>query len=489
MTNTDDEGWTEVSGASIHRMDLVDKSANGAPFLLMKSAAGDPGSGFVTPDQVRSLIGDGGASALADKLARVESRVTNIGALMKTIHEAAVRDAQTAPEEPAVADTMTKDAGMDASTIEGDPGSGVPTGGESVPGSPAWEALDAATAGKWVAILGRAKNALAWLATRERTEGIDGNAAFDLDDAGSAIDYAISTLAGFAAGEQLEVDTAQDGLALVTKAANDADGPLAVIESLSPLAKAGRTLSAANESAIRAAVDSLSKVLASLPAAPVDAVTKKEATVAGSTDNAPTEPSPELLAEINKAKGDPLTPVYDQEGKLVGMVDVGNLIPIAPAAAPEPEKPKPEAAPEVPAPADAAPAPDAPAAVTVPGTGTIQSPPVPEDVAKAVATQISAALEEVLSAKTKERGETAELVKAVHDLQERVAKMGGMPDDRNSPTLAGSTGEPGMADRDGSLVDPFADLRKAADEATDPVAKSAARNALVFAEIKARFAQ
>jgi hypothetical protein len=133
-----------------------------------------------------------------------------------------------------------------------------------------------------------------------------------------------------------------DGAAAVGKALADFDpAALDTLEVLAPIAKAGRTLSAANELAIRQAVESLSKVLASLPVAPEAApepapeadqpVAKKEETMLVDTD---TDTAPTTTADAAPvAKADeaptPLVPVYDASGKLVGVVDPGNLTPVA----------------------------------------------------------------------------------------------------------------------------------------------------------------
>jgi hypothetical protein len=148
------------------------------------------------------------------------------------------------------------------------------------PGSPAWEGIDAATAQKWLSVAARLSNALCVLAEREMTEAAvadpdDAEHAWDLEDAKCAVEYAIEQLAVFAAGEQLEAELAAE-MAEVGKALDGAVAPLGVIEGLTVIRKSGRVLSAANEAAIRAAADSLTKVLASLPEAPV----AKEARVA-----------------------------------------------------------------------------------------------------------------------------------------------------------------------------------------------------------------
>lgn len=88
-------------------------------------------------------------------------------------------------------------------------------GDEDVPGSPAWEAVDAATAAKWTGILARAKNAVDALVAREEEEieagaEDDKQGKNDLEDACEAIDFAISLLAPFAAREEAEARMADE---------------------------------------------------------------------------------------------------------------------------------------------------------------------------------------------------------------------------------------------------------------------------------------
>jgi hypothetical protein len=160
------------------------------------------------------------------------------------------------------------------------------------PGSPAWEAIDAATAQKWTAILARAGYAIGLLAEREMLEAAsadpdDAENAWDLQDVGCAIDYAISVLAPFAVGEQSEADCGAMEMDAIGKAAGLLrPGDLKVIEGFAAVRKAGRVLSSTNEAAIRGAVDSLQKVLASLPEAPVAKSETKEAAPMPATQTA-----------------------------------------------------------------------------------------------------------------------------------------------------------------------------------------------------------
>jgi len=222
-------------------------------------------------------------------------------------------------------------------------------GDPAEPGSPAWEAIDAATARKWTAILVRAKNALGLLAEREMVEAATGadpgdvEAAWDLQDAQCAIACAIDVLAGFAVEEQAEADLAGEAAQAVGKALSGFDpNVLDTIEGLAPVVKAGRVLSSANEAAIRGAVESLQKVLASLPAAPItddeeagQPVTKQEETVAD-IEAVPAEQTTHTEPVV-KADGEktPQVPIYDAKGRLVGVVSPDQVIPVASMAAEE----------------------------------------------------------------------------------------------------------------------------------------------------------
>lgn len=273
---------------------------------------------------------------------------------------------ETSPTTEVTKDMSEMDDGaMDPTVLLAEPEGDAP-GSPTEPGSPAWEAIDAATACKWTALLGRALNAIDMLAEREMLEAAgadpdDAENAWDLQDACCAIEYAISILAPFAAQEQAEADCATDAMAALGKALGAFDSEaLELVESLGQVRKAGRVLSSANEAAIRGAVESLQKVLASLPAAPTadtdggQAVAKtaneepnmaettaSEETTAASGQQpamgtASPEPKPEAgvpVTEVGKADGDtdgkaPMVAVYDADGNLVGIVDPTEITPI-----------------------------------------------------------------------------------------------------------------------------------------------------------------
>jgi hypothetical protein len=208
--------------------------------------------------------------------------------------------------------------GMDPTTpfAAPDDESGLP-GDPTDPGSPAWEGIDAATAHKWLAIAARLKNALLLLAERESLEAASADPddienAWSLEDAAAAVDYAIGNLAVFASGEKAEAEIGAECEEMCKALAAFDTAPLGVIEGLTAVAKSGRVLSSANEAAIRAASESLQKVLASLPEAPV--AKQKEGAMPATTAETPAEP-------VAKADGTPASP--EAQARDSGPVNAG----------------------------------------------------------------------------------------------------------------------------------------------------------------------
>lgn len=452
------EDMTELVNADFPRVDLVGKAANGTKFFIMKGA--DDAPNMFSPDNVRELL----------------------------------KEADTDVTQP-------------LAEVEGD------ALAAAVPGSPEWETVDAATAQKWIGILARAKNAVEVLSTRENLEftaagdGDDLENAWDLEGACYAIDSAISILAGYAAGEAAEVMLAEDAAEITKAAASLNTGDLETIEAIAAITKAGRALSAANESALRDAAEAIQKVLASLPPAPEEApLILKEASVAETPNDriadieaqmgftAPaevtkTEEAPEAAPETPAEpviKADNLLAVYDNKGNLIGVVDPGQLTLVDGGEAVEDEAPAEEAAEETdeasPVAAEADPAADE---ALIPGTNTIQSPVEddPENVTKAT-TEIADVLKEYLAPFAEQLAKTAGLAEQVEVLKEQVAAYGREPDDRKSPYLNGATGTAGIAKRDGTETDPHTELRKAAADAVTQDEKVIAQKSLALAALK-----
>lgn len=317
------------AGDGVAKAEMSSKSINDLPdsaFAFIEPGGKKDASGKTTPRSKRHFpVHD---KAHADNAAARIAQGAKFGKeAAPKVHAAQRRFGEkVSKEEATVTETVSKDAlgaldldgitpdagdldngtdGMDPTTPFADPGNldDLP-GDPDDPGSPAWEAIDAATAQKWTAILSRAKNALGLLSDRELLEAAtvdpdDADNAYDLQDAQCALDFAIGTLAVFAAGEQAETDICTEAMEVSKALAGFDPAALAVVEGLVPVAKAGRVLSSANESALRSAAEAISKVLASLPQAPTadDQVTK-EATVAEGTK---TE-TPASDAEVAKAE-------------------------------------------------------------------------------------------------------------------------------------------------------------------------------------------
>jgi hypothetical protein len=426
----DEDDWTEATEANIPRVDLVGKAANGVPgFLLMKhdDSAGLLDPGFVRellakadpepiPEETVTMTGSPGAIAkmihevavlkakydaddlkrmaasgaamanesypIADRedLNRAVRAVGRGGAEHDAIRRHVIARAKALGAQSEIPDTwnadgslkgdVTKETSMDDDALDpmtalAEPDGDAP-GMDTDPGSPAWEAVDAATARKWTSILARAKAAVDMLADRELMEaaaGDEGDAenAWDLQDACCALDYAISVLAPFAVSEQAEADCCDD-MQMVGKALADWDpSSLDTIEALGHVRKAGRVLSAGNEAAIRGAVDSLQKVLASLPqaptteeaGAPVAKTANEEADMAEPTPSADAtaasgqepamgaqqaDPKPvagQVVTDVAKADGDKpeMVAVFNASGKLVGIVDPEKITMVSGASA------------------------------------------------------------------------------------------------------------------------------------------------------------
>lgn len=516
----DEDEFTELADAAVPRIDLVGKGANGFPFLIAK------GQGLLNAEQVADLIGKQADTAPSGNQYHFHFE-GNPAEITKAIHEAALRSRNANQNSNRAADGSTKESAMTDDVNKAAPDLDEPLEGAGdampMPGSPEWEAIDAATAAKWIGVLGRAKNAVCLLRDRELQEAVVGGDTDSADNAESlseaecAIDCAISILAPYAVGEQMEAGDEGDDLTLVGKAAADVEAPLALIEALAPVMKAGRVLSGANEVKLRDAVALLQQVLATLPA-PVDSgqPVAKEADMAADNQTAtpptPVEAAGDAIAAqklelgiVHKAKGDPVVVVFNAEGKLIGVVDPDDLLPVSDSGAA-----KPDADGDADASADAAPADDAAAAApaddgsadaaaaapadgsaTIPGTDTVQAPApaaADDDLQKAAGDSTQQALELIkaaLSPLAEQAAQAADLASVVKALQDRVEYLAKLPDQRHAPAMNG-VGNTGTGN-EGTPGDAFADLRKAVEDAPSENEKAVAKQRLAFAEIKNRF--
>lgn len=418
----DGTDFTELVDADVPRVDLVGQAANGVSgFLLMKQdeAAGLLDPGFVREligksqpeprpqetvtmtgspaaifkliheaavakakydaDDLKRMAANGQAMddesyPIADKedLGRAVRAVGRGGTSHDAIRRHIITRAKSLGASSEIPDNWNADGSLkgdvakeidmdddalDPMTALAEPDNDMP-GMDTDPGSPAWEAIDAATAFKWTSILARARAAIDLLAEREMLEAAsadpdDAENAFDLQDACCAIDYAISVLAPFAVAEQAEADCCDDMQTVGKALASFDSAGLDTIEALSQVAKAGRVLSAANEAAIRTAAEHLQTVLTSLPAAPVEkeggrtvaktaneepdmptSIPSEDVTAASGQEPAmgSQEPTPKPVEKADDAKNEVVV-VYDQKGRLVGIVDPGDITPVANAEA------------------------------------------------------------------------------------------------------------------------------------------------------------
>lgn len=306
------------------------------------------------------------------------------------------------------------------------------TGGMD-PGSPAWEAQDAASAEQVIERILAVIPSVKALAQREGAEVGAGHMddladICDLQAVQDALMCAAKTLGGFAVSEHAEAGTP------VTKALD-------------------------------------------APQSAADAAPKGEITMSDTTQT-----------------GAAAEPVAKADGALTEaeLAEFGRAA-IAKAAAKAEKKKVKKAAAQAAASATQAPgANPAPAddARTIPGTNTVQAPAQQpgQDVAKAQADQLAAALGQVMAPVVKQLGELATQVNAQ---QERVEKAMARPDDRNSPALNGANGTLRVADRDhaGSPVhtSEFQAVQKQLSELPEGEVRDAARAAVAVAAIKARF--
>lgn len=483
--------------AELNKADLLTASVNDLPdaaFAHIEPGGHKDASGKTTPRSLRHFpVHD--AAHVRNALSRAPQSPFGSKAMPKIRAAAAKFGIE-----------VSKSVDLDATTVLAEPDGKVP-GSPDEPGSAAWEAVDAASARKWTALLVRARNALCSLADREGAEAAtadpdDLGRALDLKDAAAAVDYAVGVLARFAVDEQAEADMADDDAVAVGKAAAAVDlADLETLEALAPLAKAGRVLSAGNETAIRNAVAALQQVLASLPQPIPDdgqPVAKNKETAMTAVTDIPADAETAAVAKADTAQ----VLVYTADGRPFATVAPDALMAITQPEAPEGSDGDgmdeiAESAPQIADGEDAA---------VIPGTQTIAAPApaAPEetmaknadkttaDKAKKIKkskhdARLAKALGEVIAPLTEELAQYAQLDGVVKGLQEQMAKLGGQPDDRNSPLLNGA----GIPVADGTaqiaVPDGLDDLRKAVADAKTPVEKKEAEQQLAWAAIKATF--
>jgi hypothetical protein len=355
------EPAAEPAAPDVAKADMSTGSVNDLPdsdFGYIEPGGKKDEQGKTTPRSLRHFpLND--APHVRNALSRAPQSPFGDKAMPK-IRAAAKRFKIDVAKEAGVADQVTKDmmdAAGDAMALDDGTDGMDPTvplaapddemdipGDPTDPGSPAWEAIDAATAQKWLSIAARLKNALCLLAEREMLEAAsadpdDAENAWDLQDAACAVDFAIEQLAVFASGEQAEAEIGAEMAEMCKAIAGCDPASLAVLESLAPASvavrKAGRVLSSANEAKLRSAAQAIGEVLSSLPQAPDGVAKSKEAPVPEVKDQA-AEVAKEATPEAQAADAGPVS-----AGGTTGMGDVRETGPAAALPADGPQAPLP----------------------------------------------------------------------------------------------------------------------------------------------------
>lgn len=267
---TEEDVVKEIHGATIHRVDAVDGAATGIPFLVLKAL--DPESVTKAAEDLDVLADPDAALAAADDAAA--------GAPVPT----------DAP---------------------GDPGD---------PGSPAWEAVDAAAARSAVEGLVALRQLACDLAEREGIEGAAADGAgyesqWDLQIATCAIDEALAILAKFAVDEQASAD---QGAADAEDQAKAMGLMKALADPESPVLKAGRVLSAANENTLKAAQTAMNDAVTAITSVlgQVAPVEKQETPVTDTPATPDTEPVIKDEDGVNRTTAETIEPVVKAEDAL-----------------------------------------------------------------------------------------------------------------------------------------------------------------------------
>jgi hypothetical protein len=389
----DDEDH-EIYDPSVPRVDAVAGPAHGIPFHIIKAE-----TGRLTKEQ-QSMAED-----LAENVAEA--------------HDAADTD-------PAIAG--------DTVNAEDDPTA-------SDPGSPAWEAIDAAKARETLVGLTAVKQLVSTLAGRENAESVapDGDGSgygnsCDLDAAGQALDFALGILAKYAVTEQAEADL---GLAEI-EAQAEALGLTKALDR-TPVLKAGRVLSSANEAALRQILEQLTAILAQVDKAPTAAEGGEPIKVTKAADlGAMPGPLLELLeqflaaAQAWQATQSTDTETPEEAAPVAEPTTAAD--PAADPATPVQAAAEPAATPETPADPAPAPVPADPSTAAAPADGV-------EDVHKALSgegdliARLTKSLEDTFAERlTKSMTDAVEA--AVKPLEERIVKMEAQPAP-GGPMLAG----------------------------------------------------
>lgn len=466
------EGGTEIFDADIPRVDAVDGPAHGMPFLILKSdkpAGAMPDGSYPITDRASlrdAIHAVGRGKAPHDQIRRhIIARAHTLGATSEIpenwADDGSIKKAQegdmTEPVQKAddTDDLVAEAADADGPKVDGTMVDPEKAGDAQMPGSPTWEAVDAAAAREALSQMVPLRALVQAMADREQTEldtDGDGDDSWNHDqlcDAASAIDCVIGILAKFAVDEQ---DTADQEAAEAQAQAR----ALGLIKSLSsPVVKAGRVLSGANEAAIRQAAQAIEAVLAQLDSAPVAAEGGEPVKVAKS----------EQVEQVEKsALPIGLQQLFDQ--LLAGVEQYLQTSPSGDGAAPAAD---PAQAPTAPADQAAAPvADDAPAQPVA----DAQEAPMSDTQTPAADQAAPTAPAPAAAPKADEQTDVAKSIqdvisKALAPLMERIEKIESQPVNdgpMQSGQQPGNAGEPVTRDQDSTRDE----LRKQLGEETDP---------------------
>jgi hypothetical protein len=478
---SDTEGFGQLVDPDMDQVDAVKAAANGTPWLIAKSAAEEGAAGLFDEEFVRAEIAKAETpESTPGDAVTVSGSPAAVADVMARMHEASVRKAKMSTSDindlPDSAFAYIEPGGTKDSEGKTVPrskrhfpvhdkahadnaaariGQGAEFGdkakakveaaqrkfGEKVskadgdvadPGSPAWESQDAASAEAVVGQILACIPSVKKLAMREATEVGAGHLddICDVLELQAAIDQltcAAKTVAGFAVGEHAEAGET------VTKAqpAPSPAAPAATAPKENPVSETQGATGAENV----AKAEDAQPVVKTADAVASLGITQEQLAQLG-------------LQTLLKAAAD-----ANQTSGASG------------------------------APADTA--------RVIPGTDTVQAPAAAatDDVAKAQANDLVAALTQALAPVVKQ---VTDLTTQVNAQQERVEKAMARPDDRKSPLLNGATGSVQLAGR-GEMSDSpvnseaFQAVVKAVRDLPPGAARENAERALAVSAIKGRF--
>lgn len=510
-TAPDDE-FSELIDADISNVDTVKGGANGTRFLMAKSADDQP-TGLFAPEFVRGLVAKADAETAPPTPQLGSGMVTvtyqtnaAVADLMRTIHQAAVTRAEVekaaAQHSEYVALVKSKYSADDMRAL-GAKGHAMSTGG----GEYDYPIDDAEDLGRAIHSVGRGgadhDKIRAYVIRRAHAMGMSdqipdnwasdgslkaaamakadgdpsdpGSPAWEAQDADTADALVRAVLAlrprleAFAAREGAEYGAGDMGdLADVCDVQAAKDCLMQAAKLLGGVAVAER----AEAGTAMAKADAASEPT-SPPAAPAAPSPTQESTVSDTQGGAAATTDTTATADVAKGEGALSEAQLAELGRAYLAKAAKKAAKRAAAAATQTTG-------AAGAPADAR---------VIPGTDTVQSPAQgADDVTKAAAAQLAAALSEAMAPVTKQLNE---LVTKAESQQARVEKALAEPDDRRSPQLNGATGVPGIAPghygNGFERSTAFEPVRKALAALPDGPEKEDAQREVGLAAIRGRF--